>query len=218
MSTQTMERTQPAETTDKDLFRLPRRKVDEILIGFGIVAAVVLVVAGGLLTWGSSFSSDYVHKELASQNVFFPDATALKAEGRSDLVGHAGDQVTTGSEAQVYAGYIAGHLEGIAGGKTYSQIDDRGAATAVTDAQAAGASKAKVATLQATADGLKAQRDTLFKGETLRGLLLSAYAWSTIGTIAGIASIVTFIAAASMALLTAAGVVHLRRTTHRAIA
>ncbi|CAN5664041.1 hypothetical protein BH10ACT1_BH10ACT1_17190 [soil metagenome] len=207
--------TTPAVTADDGLVRLPRRKVDEVLIGFGLVAAIVLVAAGGLLTWGASFSSDYVHKELASQNVFFPAKADLIAEGRTDLVGRAGDQVSTGSEAQAYAGYISGHLEGIAGGKTYSEIDDRGAAAKVVAAQKSGASKAEVAKLQATADELKGQRDTLFKGETLRGLLLSAYAWSTVGMIAGIAAWVVFAAAALMALLTGAGVVHLRRTTHR---
>ena len=218
MSVQTIERTEAAVSNEPDLFRLPRRKVDEVLIGFGVVATVVLIVAAGLLAWGASFSSDYVQKELSSQNVFFPDKATLTAEGRTDLVSRAGQQVTTGSEAQAYAGYIAGHLKVIGGGKTYSQIDDRGAATAVIDAQAAGASKAKIAKLQATADGLKAQRDTLFKGETLRGLLLSAYAWSTMGMIAGIAAVAAMIAAVLMGVLTVAGVVHLRRTTHRAAA
>ncbi|QXC60772.1 hypothetical protein KSP35_21005 [Aquihabitans sp. G128] len=198
----------------EELVRLPRRRVDEVLIGFGVIATIVFAVAGGLLLWGNSFSNDYVHKELASQNVFFPSKADLVAEGRTDLVGHAGQQVTTGSEAQAYAGYIAGHLEGIAGGKTYSEIDDRGAAAKVTAAEKAGASKADVAKLQATADELKGQRDTLFKGETLRGLLLSAYAWSTVGMIAGIAAWVAVAAAVLMALITGAGVVHLRRTTH----
>ena len=53
------------------------------------------------------------------------------------------------------------------------QIDDRGAAAAVTAAQESGASDTEVATLQATANQLKGERDTLFKGETLRGLLRS---------------------------------------------
>jgi hypothetical protein len=194
--------------------RLSRRRVDQVLIGFGVVATIVFAVAGGLLMWGASFSNDYVHKELASQNVFFPDKAALVEEGRDDLVSRAGDQVTTGSEAQAYAGYIGGHLEGIADGKTYSEIDDRGAAAAVVAAQESGASKAEVAKLQATADQLKGQRDTLFKGETLRGLLLSAYAWSTIGMIAGIAAWAMIVAAILMAILTGAGIVHLRRSTH----
>lgn len=199
---------------ETDLVRIPRRRVDEILIAFGAIATVVLLVAGGLLMWGANFSKDYVRKELASQNVFFPPKADLVAEGRADLASHAGQQVTTGADAQAYAGYIAGHLKGIADGKTYSEVDDRGAAAAVVAATKAGASPAKIAKLQATADQLKAQRDTLFKGETLRGLLLSAYAWSTVGVIAGIAAWFAFGAGVLLLALTVAGIVHLRRTTH----
>ena len=59
---------------------------------------------------------------------------------------------------------------------------------------------------------MTAQRDSLFKGETLRGLLLTAFAWSTVGMIAGYAAIGAFIAAAMMAVLVVLGFVHLRRT------
>ena len=212
MSIGQAERTITSTTsTNDDVVRLPRRSIDKILVSFGAIAAVVFVVAGGLLMWGANFSNDYVHDELTSQNVFFPDRAALEEEGRSDLVDHAGQQVTSGSDAQAYASYIAGHLEGIADGKTYSEIDDRGAAAAVTAAEESGASADEIAELQATADQLSAQRDTLFKGETLRGLLLSSYAWSTIGGIALIAAWVAFAGAALMAALTLAGVVHLRR-------
>jgi len=214
MSVQTEDR-QVNLTDNKtdDVVRLPRRTIDRILIAFGIIAAVVCVVAGSLLTWGANFSNDYVHDELASQNIFFPERAELETEGRGDLVKYAGVQVTTGQHAEAYASYIDGHLQEVAGGKTYSEIDDRGAAAKVTAAKEAGADETEIAELQATADQLKGQRDTLFKGETLRGLLLSSFAWSTIGGIAGIAAMVAFAAAAVMAALTVAGVVHLRRTT-----
>jgi hypothetical protein len=130
---------------------------------------------------------------------------SLREEGRDDLVTHAGQQVTTGTEAEAYASYIGGHLEGIGDGKTYAEIDDRGAAKSVVDARESGASEAEIADLQATADELKAQRDSLFRGETLRGLLLLSYAWSTIGRIAAIAAWVAFAGAAVMAALVAAG-------------
>jgi hypothetical protein len=201
-----------------DVVQLHRRTIDRLLIAVGAIAAVVFVIAGGLLTWGANFSDDYVRQELASQNVFFPDADELRAEGRDDLVEHAGEQVTTGRQAEAYASYIGGHLEGIAGGRTYSEIDDRGAAAAVTEAQESGASAEEVAELQATANELKGQRDTLFKGETLRGLLLSSYAWSTIGMIAAIASYVVFAGAALMVALTVAGLVHVRRQHRRELA
>lgn len=196
-----------------DLVRLPRKKIDKLLIAFGVIATVVFAAAGGLLTWGATFADDYVQDELESQNIFFPDEASLVEEGRDDLVKYADEQVTTGTEAEAYAGYIDGHLEGIADGQTYSQIDDRGARQAAEDAEAAGASEAEIAELQATADELTAQRDSLFRGETLRGLLLSTYAWSTIGRIAGIAAWVAFAGAAIMAALVVAGLVHLRRST-----
>jgi hypothetical protein len=197
---------------DDDVVRLPRRSIDKLLIGFGVIAAVVFAAAGALLTWGASFADDYVHDELSSQRVFFPDEASLREQGRDDLVKYADEQVTTGGEAEAYASFIAGHMEGIADGKTYSEIDDRGAAQAVVDARESGASEADVAKLQATADELTAQRDSLFRGETLRGLLLSSYAWGTIGGIAAIAAWVAFAGAAVMAALVVAGVVHLRRS------
>jgi hypothetical protein len=213
MSVSTEDR-QPAmiDRRADDVVRLPRRSIDKLLIGFGVIAALVFAAAGGLLTWGATFADDYVHDELSSQRVFFPDEASLRQEGRDDLVKYADEQVTTGSEAEAYASFIAGHMEGIADGKTYSEIDDRGAAQAVVDARESGASEAEVAKLQATADDLTAQRDSLFRGETLRGLLLSSYAWGTIGGIAAIAAWVAFAGAAVMAVLVVAGLVHLRRS------
>lgn len=212
---ETADDTHTGDTTSSadPVIPLRRSTIDRVLIGFGVITTAVLLAAGGLLMWGANFSDDYVHRELASQNVFFPDRAALESEGRDDLVEYAGEQVTTGTQAEAYASYIDGHLAGVADGKTYSEIDDRGAAEAVTEAEAAGADPAEIAELQATADQLRAQRDTLFRGETLRGLLLSSYAWATIGTIAAIAAWVAFAGALLMAILTIAGVVHLRRVT-----
>ncbi len=191
--------------------RLRRRTIDLVLIGFGVIAAIVFAAAGGLLMWGSNFAEDYVHDELSSQNVVFPDAASLRDDGRDDLVKYADQQVTTGAEAEAYASLIATHMEGIAGGKTYSEIDDRGAAQAVTDAQERGASPEEIAELQATANQLKGQRDSLFRGETLRGLLLTSFAWGRVGEIAAIAAWVAFAGAAVMTALVIAGIFHLVR-------
>ena len=207
------DRTVPATGEASREIHLRRRTIDRVLIGIGTVAAIVFAAAGGLLMWGSNFAEDYVHDELSSQNVTFPTADELREEGRDDLLGYAGEDVTTGDQAEAYASYIDGHLQGIAGGLTYSEIDDRGAAQAVVDAEEAGASPAEVAELQATADELKGQRDSLFRGETLRGLLLTSFAWATVGEIAGIAAWVAFAAAVMMAALVVAGLLHLRRST-----
>ncbi|MCU1395888.1 MAG: hypothetical protein JWM34_4316 [Ilumatobacteraceae bacterium] len=193
---------------------LKRRSIDAVLIGFGVVATVVFAVAGGLLTWGHNFSSDYVTKELGSQHVSFPNAAGLTAEGRTDLLQWAGHSVNTGDEAQAYASYINGHLAKVADGSTYADLSapQTAAKAAVTAATTAGQPAAAVAALQGKVDAITAQRNTLFTGETLRGLLLSAYAWSTVGTIAGLAAIGAFIAAAVMAVLVGLGLVHHRRT------
>lgn len=192
---------------------ITRTRVDRLLIGFGVLAAVVLAVAAGLLTWGSNFASDYVHRELSSQQITFPSAEALTAEGRTDLLSFAGKDLTTGKQAEAYASYIDGHLQNTADGQTYAQLGgpERAARADVQAAIDAGQPQATIDELQAKADAITGQRDTLFKGETLRGLLLSAYAWSTIGTIAGIAAIVLFVGAGVAVILVLAGVWHMRR-------
>ncbi len=189
---------------------LRRRSIDSVLIAFGAVLTVALVVAASLLNWGSNFSEDYVRDELGSQNISFPDAASLEEEGRSDLVKFAGQQVDSGDEAEAYASFINGHLQGIADGQTYADIGtpERVAKAAVTEAKASGASEATIAELQAKADTISGQRNTLFKGETLRGLLLTAYAWATVGRIAGYAATAAFAAGAAMLVLVLLGLRH----------
>lgn len=192
---------------------LHRRTIDLVLIAIGVLATLVLLISGGLLTWGRSFSAGYVRDELTSQNITFPNADALTAEGRTDLLEFADEPLTTGSGAQAYASYIDGHLQGIADGATYAELGtpERAAKAAVAAAIAADEPQDDINALQSTADGVTAQREAMFKGETLRGLLLSAYAWSTVGRIAGIASIAAFGAAALMLFFVALGVVHHQR-------
>jgi hypothetical protein len=189
---------------------LKRRTIDSALIGIGAVVTVVLFVAGGLLMWGSNFAEDYVYDELSSQNIAFPPAAALEEEGRTDLVQYADQQVDTGKEAEAYASYIDGHLANIADGQTYADLGapERAANAAVEEATASGAPADEVAALEASAAEITGQRNTLFKGETLRGLLLSAFAWSTVGRIAGIAAWAAFAAGAVMVILVALGFRH----------
>lgn len=188
-----------------------RRRIDQLLIAAGFVATVVLVIAGALLTWGGNFAEDYVSDELSAQNIVFPPAEAMEAEGRDDLVKFAGEQVTTGEQAEAYASYIQGHVENTAGGLTYAEIPDRAARTALQEAIESGAPADEIAALEQEATTLSQQRDTVFKGEMLRGTLLNAYAWSTMGQIAGIAAMAAFATAAVMFVLSVAGVVHLRK-------
>jgi len=219
MSTATIERPRPVEvpeamTTTTPVVALKRRTIDSVLISFGVVATAVFAVAGGLLTWGHNFSSDYVTNELSSQNITFPSAEELNSEGRTDLAGFADQRLNTGGEAEAYASFIDGHLTGIADGATFADLGavESAAKADVEAAIAADQPQTEIDTLQADADAISGQRNSLFKGETLRGLLLSAYAWSTVGTIAGIAAIGAFIASGLMAVLVGLGLVHHRRT------
>jgi hypothetical protein len=189
---------------------LKRRTIDSVLIAFGAVLTAALLVAGALLTWGANFADDYVGDELSSQNITFPPAAALEEEGRDDLVKYGDEFVDTGKEAEAYASFIDGHLAGIADGATYADLGtpEREAKAAVDAAKADGASEAEIAALQGDADAISGQRNTLFKGETLRGLLLTAFAWSTVGTIAGYAALGAFIAGGLMFVLVLMGLRH----------
>jgi hypothetical protein len=195
--------------TAEPVIALKRRTIDSVLIAIGGVLTAALVVAGALLTWGSNFAADYVDDELSSQNIAFPPGEALTEE-RPDLAKFAGQDVNTGEEAEAYASFINGHLAGIADGATYADLGtpERAAKDAVDAAKADGASEATIAELQGEADAISGQRNTLFKGETLRGLLLTAFAWATVGKIAGYAAFAAFAAGGVMLVLVLFGMRH----------
>lgn len=150
-----------------------------------ILQAIIVVVfafCAGFLYWGSGFVNGMIHDQLAAQKIFFPaaDSAAIKALPASDaaeMKRYAGQQLTTGDQAKVYANnFIDVHLKEAAGGKTYSEVS--------TAAQA-NPQDAKLA----------AQVQTLFRGETLRGLLLNAWGWSQVGTYALYAAVALTLAA-----------------------
>ena len=172
-----------------------RRTFDIILTAVGGVLAVGLLVAGGLLTWGYHFANQTVHDQLAAQQIFFPpkgsDALSSPEIGPY-LNQYAGQQLTTGAQAKAWADhYIKVHLDESTGGKTYSELS--AAARANPDDPKA-----------------KAMVDLAFKGETLRGLLLNAYAFGTMGKIAMYAAWTSFMGAALLLILGLLGIRHLR--------
>jgi hypothetical protein len=181
-----------------------RRKIFDMLLSTGgLVVAAVLLAAGVLLAWGHNFTENNVHNELASQQIFFPDkasiADAHNAEITKYVTPYAGQQVVTGQQAGVFAKhYIAVHLKDVADGKTYSQVSAQWLGMKPSDPNYA---------------TITQERQTLFMGETLRGLLLNAYAFGKVGQIAGIASVVSFVGAGIMALLAILGLLHARRTS-----
>jgi len=179
-----------------------RKTFDMILTAGGAVLVVVLLAAGGLGLWGYNFANSNVHDQLAQQQITFPPASAFAhAKVGTEITPsmipsvsqYAGQELTTGSQAEVYANdFIAVHLKEIGGGQTYAQLSAASIADP-TNAKLAG------------------QVATVFKGTTLRGLLLEAYAFSTFGQIALVASIVSFVLAGIMLVLALLGMVHLRR-------
>jgi hypothetical protein len=162
----------------------------------GFAAAVLLAVAGGLLLWGSAYVHNTVQNQLAAQQIFFPPASAFAhpkagTEITPSMVPsvsqYAGEQLLTGQQAEAYADhFIAVHISDMAGGKTYSQLSAESLA-APTNTQLA---------------GLVA---TVFKGETLRSMLLNAYGWWKVSQIAYIASLVAFGLAGLAFLVTLGG-------------
>lgn len=185
-----------------------RRKVFDMLASVGgVVVVIVLAVAGSLLLVGYNFANDYVHTQLAQQQITFPPAAAFKhpvpgSEITPSMIPsvsqYAGQQLVTGPQAQVYANdFINVHLNEIGGGKTYSQLS----------AEAMALPKGSPAYTAA-----EAKVQTVFQGTTLRGLLLEAYGFSLIATIAFWCAIAAFCLAGVMAVLVGLGFVHARRT------
>jgi hypothetical protein len=175
-----------------------RRTFDILVSSTGMMLTIVLLVAGGLLFWGYSFANGNVHDQLAAQKIFFPpagsQALAPPEVGRY-LNQYAGQQLVTGAQAKAYADhFIAVHLREAAAGQTYAQVSSQ-ALQNPGDAKLAG------------------QVQTLFRGETLRGLLLNAYAFWKIGQIALIAAVASFALAGVMLVLTILGFWHLRRVS-----
>ncbi len=190
-----------------------RATIDKLVSWTGLVLAIVLLVAGGLLTFASVFIGNQVHDQLAAQHVTMPTTqTGLSDLPKADqdaLAPYAGQQLTTGAQAKAYADhFIAVHLQGIGGGKTYSEISGQYIAQCTADPKvAAGAACTQLA----------ATRTTMFQGETLRGLLLYGYAFATMGVIAGYAALASFVGAALLLVLVGFGFWHSRRASENVI-
>jgi hypothetical protein len=175
-----------------------RRTFDALMVVAGLALAAVLLVAGALLTWGHVFTTNEVHSQLAAQKIVFPAAsspeiTALPKADAAAMKVYAGQLMTTGAQAETYADhFIKVHLGEIGQGQTYSQLSGK----LMTEPKNT---------------ALAAQVETVFKGTTLRGMLLNAYGFWQMGQIALIGAIVSFAAAALLLILSLFGVWHLRR-------
>ena len=186
---------------------MSRKVFDRLTSAGGLVLVVVLVVAGGLLTWGHSFVNSNVHNQLARQQIYFPSKAAFAhpkagTEITPSMIPtvsqYAGQQLLSGKQAEVYADhFIAVHLSEMPYGGVYAKIS-----AAVMTAKPGSAAATKLSSLEQTS----------FQGTTLRGLLLEAYAFAKIGQVMLWGAIASFILAALMAVLAGAGIWHAART------
>jgi hypothetical protein len=180
----------------------------------------LLVVGALVLRTQANFSKDYVNKELSSQKITFTtvdkltDADKEWTEARTGCtIKYAGQQMTTGKQAECFANeYLGGHLAHMPTADaplTYSEIGtaQTDLRTKITAANAAG-DTAGAAALQKQLDSLTTSRETVFKGEMLRGALLTTFGFSVLGEKAALASDVAWGGAALMLLLSVAGLVH----------
>jgi len=182
---------------------MSRKVFDRLTSSVGVLMVIVLLVAGGLLTWGHSFVNSNVHSQLARQDITFPSKAAFAhPKAGSEITAamipsvskYAGQQLLTGPQAEAYADhFIAIHLSEMPYGGVYSKI-----------------SAAAIAS--PTSASLKTLEQTSFQGTTLRGLLLEAYAFATIGLIMLWAAIAAFAMALIMSVLVGVGLWHGSRT------
>jgi hypothetical protein len=172
-----------------------RATLDKLISSTGLLLAALLLAASGALFWTYSFIHSQVHDQMAAEKIYFPDAgsaglNALPQPDRDKVAQYAGQQLLTGSQAEVFADhYIKVHLKTIGGGKTYSELS----AASIADP-----ANAKLA----------GQVQTLFRGETLRGMLLNAYAFDTMAVVARYAAWGAMIAGVALILLSIFGFRH----------
>ncbi len=182
---------------------MKRRTFDLLLSITGFVLAGVLLLAGGLLQWGAGFASGTVHDQLVAQQIAFPPAAAMADDCLKPLASWAGKTVDSADAAQSYAAMIHCHMQaafvgmGLPQTSTYSSLSTAARGTDATSAQG---------------KTLAAAVDLAFKGESLRSILLTAYAFGTIGAVAAIAAYVAYGLGLILLILAILGIMNRKRT------
>ncbi len=191
---------------------MKRKSFDKIVTAVGFGLSVFLLIAAGLLNWGANFASDAVSSQLKAQEITIPAETG-NADESADITKFFldnGDKVMVDAkQAQMYAdNYLGFHLSKM---PTYAA-----ASSANRAAGAALAANPNDLTLKAEAAAKAGMVETVFRGTVLRGTLLTAYAFGTLGSIAGISAIVALAGSAVMLFLSILGLLHIRRVPEEA--
>lgn len=194
---------------------MKRRTLDLLFLVAGLALAAMLAILAVVMNSNASFAKRYVRDQLSEQKITFKTAETLTdaEKAKPCVVKYAGQPLTTGKQAECYANdFIGLHTDNTADGKTYAELGgvQSGLRTQLAEAKKSGA--ANVDELQTQLDEVTAQRETLFKGETLRGLLLTSFGFSEFGRKAAQASTVAWIGPAVLLLASLAGLLHALRT------
>lgn len=190
---------------------MKRRTLDVLFSAGGVVLAGLLLVLALVMTSNANFAEGYVRDQLRQQNITFKTVETLTAEEKQSacVVANAGQPLTTGKQAECYANdFIGLHVKAIAGGRTFADLGVPQTELREQVAAATTTNDASLPDLQKQLTAVTAQREALFKGETLRGLLLTSYGFSVFGVKGQQVADVAFGAAALLALLSLAGFVH----------
>lgn len=166
------------------------------LVGkFWLGLTVILLVGAGLARLGYNFATKQVHDQLVQEKIKFPPkgSPGLDPKEFPGLQQYAGQAVDSGPKAKAYANeFIWVHMMKASGGQTYAEV---------SSASLANPKDQKLAAL----------KNTLFQGDMLRSSLLTAYAFSVFGMIAGLSTIGAIIAAAVTLLFALASFARARR-------
>lgn len=189
---------------------MKRKTFDAIITTVGLGLSIFLFVAAGLLNWGHTFTVNTVKDQLLAQQIMIPSQTGNTKESASITAffkTNGGKAMTTGKQAKEYAeNYIGFHLSKM---PTYAQASTNNRA-----AQGALTANPTDPTLLAKAESTSATLETVFKGISLQGMLLNAYAWSFMGELAGIGAGVALIAGLLLLILSILGFAHRVKTPH----
>ena len=185
-----------------------RSALDRLASWFGFALAAVLLVAGALLAYGSSFINNNVEEQLSQQNITMPAKDRLETpEQKAALEKFAGQKMTTGDQAKAFADqYILVHMNTQSNNKTYEEVSGE---YMKANKSAPNAEETKK---------LGELRQSLFMGNTLRGMLLNAYAFGTMAKVALWAAIGAFLGALVFLVLALMGLRHAKRVARPATA
>lgn len=190
---------------------MKRKTLDLTMSVGGILIAALAIILGFIFQANADFATTYVRDQLNEQRIMFPAAEYL-SESEANvpcLVEFAGTSLDSGKKSECYANeYIGSHLKGIGGGETYATLGTPQRELQAKVADAKKANDPNLPTLEADLAKVSGQRDSMFKGETLRGLLLTTYGFSVLGEKAALAATIAFFAAAIVILASLAGFAH----------